>query len=255
VHGPRPNGQTALKAHPHRLTARIRGCERWAGTAVASTSVSLGVDARGWCACAFCARGVRANAGEPERSPTRRTGSLDSALADRTPERTRCGSSSGARLARSACGRTPAKRAPFALTLRAPELVTMGGRLGSGSSDAWAEAVRVVVRRSSGRSACGRTLAKRGPFALTLRAPDEDLHRSTGVFARHRNRPHARHEGWPARVWQLGRLSGRGAGRRPALVWPFGVRTNASEAGAVRADAASAGGRPAPQQGVSPASR
>ena len=56
----------------------------------------------------------------------------------------------------------------------------------------------------------------------------------------------------PASHSRLGRLGGRGAGRRPALVWPFGVRANAGEAGAVRADAASAGGRPAPEQGVSP---
>ena len=48
------------------------------------------------------------------------------------------------------------------------------------------------------------------------------------------------------------RLGGRGPGLPPALVWPFGVGANAGEAGGVRADAASAGGRLAAQQGVSP---
>lgn len=57
------------------------------------------------------------------------------------------------------------------------------------------------------------------------------------------------------RLSRLGRRGGRGAGRRPVLVWPFGVRANTGEAGAVRADAASAGGRPAPEQGVSPSRR
>ena len=40
-----------------------------------------------------------------------------------------------------------------------------------------ANAVRTVVRRSFGRSACGRTPAKRAPFALTLRAPEDGPHR------------------------------------------------------------------------------
>ena len=31
----------------------------------------------------------------------------------------------------------------------------------------------------------------------------------------------------PGSLSRLGRLGGRGAGRRPALVWPFGVRANA----------------------------
>src|SRR3954471_4918147 len=43
------------------------------------------------------------------------------------------------------------------------------------------DAVRVVVRRSSGRSACGRTPVNRAAVALTLRAPEEDSPRSRGV--------------------------------------------------------------------------
>jgi hypothetical protein len=54
-------------------------------------------------------------------------------------------------------------------------------RLGSRGSDAWADAVRVVVRRSFGRSACGRTPVKPAAFALTLRAPEDDPQRSSGV--------------------------------------------------------------------------
>ena len=50
--------------------------------------------------------------------------------------------------------------------------------------------------------------------------------------------------------YRFRRLGARGAGRRPALVWPFGVRANAREFGGVRVDAASVGGRPAPHQGV-----
>jgi hypothetical protein len=57
----------------------------------------------------------------------------------------------------------------------------------------------------------------------------------------------------PQRFSPLERLGGRGAVRRPVLGWPFGVRANAAGFGGVRADAASAGRRPAPQHGVSPA--
>ena len=51
----------------------------------------------------------------------------------------------------------------------------------SRGSDASAHAVRVVVRRSLGRSACWRTEGNPAAFALTLRAPEDDPHRSQGV--------------------------------------------------------------------------
>jgi hypothetical protein len=45
-------------------------------------------------------------------------------------------------------------------------------------------------------------------------------------------------------VSRLERPAGRGAGLAAAFVWPFGVRANAGESEGVRADAASAAGRP-----------
>jgi len=48
-------------------------------------------------------------------------------------------------------------------------------------SDARVDAVRVVVRRSFGRSACRRTRQDSAAFALTLRAPEEDPRRRSGV--------------------------------------------------------------------------
>jgi hypothetical protein len=73
-------------------------------------------------------------------------------------------------------------------------------------------------------------------FALTLRASDDDLHRIT-AFTGPRSRVHSMsvrrpHVSAAPGVFEgdaswLGRPGECGAGRRPALVWPFGVRANA----------------------------
>jgi hypothetical protein len=88
----------------------------------------------------------------------------------------------------------------------------------SRGSDAWADAVRVVVRRSCGRSACGRTPGDRAAFALTLRVSEDDRTAGGRLASQARSMPRRRHvpgePRWSMRV-AAPRRCGRSTSRAP----------------------------------------
>ena len=145
------------------------------------------------------------------------TGRVPFGLPARTPRWTRCGSSSGARLAVRRAGERRRQPAAFALTLRAPEDDSHRSRGVSPPGDRCLRPARSCVDQAESHSACplgrlgGRGAGRRpvlvwpfgragerrrqpSAFALTLRAPEDDPHRSRGVSRARRSsrQPHAR---------------------------------------------------------------